>query len=243
MVDKKLFFLLIIALIIPLALAQDNLGNFEQNKNISLSIICDNCTAVNITTITFPNSTIRNVSTQMDKNVNSYNYSFGSTSALGNYFYTTCGDPNGIVTCESVSFEVTTIGSNVTTGQSLLYVIALIGMFGLFGLSLWGAIKLPFGNWKNPEGHIIGINDLKYLKIFCIVISYIILMFIFAILKRVTEVFLFWNGAYRLFNWAYWIMFSFMFPLIIISIIFTIILFLTSQRLKKALTRGLPAIR
>ena len=81
---------------------------------------------------------------------------------------------------------------------------------------------------------------MKYLKIFLMVISYILLMFIFGIVRSITANYLSINGAYRLFNFLFFLMFSFMYPLFVTSLILTVVMYLSSKKLQKALERGVP---
>ena len=65
-------------------------------------------------------------------------------------------------------------------------------------------------------------------------------MWIFAILRQVTANFLYFDSASRLFNWGYWIMLSFIWPIIVVSLIFALILFIQDKKLNKAIRRGIP---
>ena len=140
-----------VILLLSLCSATDTLGVFEINKDINLLQVCDNCSYVNLTTVQLPNSTILSLNTNMTSTGTTFNASFSQTDLLGNYIYTTCGDVDGILTCESVSFIVTTTGSILSTAQGIVYIVFLIAVLFIFSLSLYGAIKIP---WKHTTNTV-----------------------------------------------------------------------------------------
>ena len=136
---QKIFIFLVASLIFATFIASaevSSLGTFKQGQIVQLSQVCDNCTYVNLTQVVLPNSNgIITVGSLMTKRGQNYNYSFSSTSYIGEYFYTTCGDLNGILTCESVSFDVTPSGNSNVLGLyiiviAIIYTIAFVGFFG-----------------------------------------------------------------------------------------------------------------
>ena len=107
----------------------------KQGKTARLVQVCDNCTFVNITTIQYPDSTLLSVNKAMTKNGANYNYSFTGTGSIGDYSYTTCGNPDGVFTCETANFLVSASGFDGMLGLSIVimfltYAIAFIGFFG-----------------------------------------------------------------------------------------------------------------
>jgi len=110
----------------------------------------------------------------------------------------------------------------------------------IFIMCLYGAIRLPYKNKRADDGRLVSVNDLKYLKVFLYTLSYILLMFIFGIGRSLSANFLYLNGLERIFNFLFWILFSFLWPLMVLSIILTIIIYLDDKRLKKAMMRGVP---
>lgn len=226
-------------LALPLIFAQmQTLGVFQQNEIVNLIQTCDNCTYVNISSVTFPNSTVAVSNAVMTKDGTIYNYTFSQTNTIGTYIVNTFGDDDGTVTAGSYTFEITQTGSTLSTAQGIVYVIFLSAIIFTFLLVFYGAVKLPYRNGIAQDGVILGINYYKYAKIILFAFSYLILMFIFGITKSILENFLFWNGAYRVFNLLYWVMFSALWPLMVASVVFTIIVYVTDDKLKKAMMRG-----
>lgn len=237
----KKIFLLMLFLLIPLAVAEvETLGVFQINKPIDLVQTCSNCTYCNLTKVQFPNSTIKRIGKNMDKRGSEYNYSFSQTSLIGNYIATTCCDVDGIITCVSYDFEVNGTGTTFTVGQSILYTVFIIILLFVYIISLYGALKLPFTNVRDEENRVIGLNDLKYVKIFLWVINYLVLMSIFGLSRGITANYVPEIGLYKIFQWMYWLMFALVWPLIVCSALFALILFLQDKKINKSLIRGFP---
>lgn len=122
---------------------QPQVGPFQQNKNAILTQVCDNCTYVNITTVQLPrNGGIVTINSAMTKTGQTYNYTFTQTSSLGDYIYTTCGNPDGVLTCQSVDFLVTPSGSQNILGLFILVIVGIysIAFIGFFGRNIWVSI-------------------------------------------------------------------------------------------------------
>ena len=136
------------------------------------------------------------------------------------------------------SLEITPSGINLTTPKAIIYILFMIAIIFTLSLTLIGAIKIPWKHYRNPEGVIIGINELKYLKLFFMVVSYLLFMFLFGLTKSILENFLYLEGIAKVFNWLYWMMFSFLWPIIVVSLLLTVVTFLSNLKLKKLLERG-----
>jgi len=137
-------------------------------------------------------------------------------------------------------FEINESGYELSTANAITYFIGVLGMFGLFLLLLYGAIKIPYHNKPNSEGQIIGVHEYGYIKVFCIVFSYVILMWTLGILGFILREFEIGNGINTMFNWGFWVMFSFMWPLIVVSFLLILVNYLNRKKFIKALERGVP---
>lgn len=116
--------------------AETSIGTVKQNTTIQLTQLCSNCTYINLTQVIYPNQSYSLLGQYpMTKNGSNFNYSFTDTNTLGNYYYTTCGDLNGINTCQTINFKVTSSGQEFTISSSISTFIPLILMF-LLTLSL-----------------------------------------------------------------------------------------------------------
>lgn len=122
--------------------ASTEIGPFKQGSRIQLIQVCDNCTFVNLTYVQHPDSTIENISRLMTKYGSYYNYSYQNTGQQGTYKYTTCGDADGVYTCQSVDFLITPSGYNNYLGITIVVIVAIYGiaLFGFFGKNEWLSI-------------------------------------------------------------------------------------------------------
>ncbi len=135
---------------------------------------------------------------------------------------------------------ITQTGSVISTAQGIIYIIFLAVLIFLFLLCLAGAIYLPWDHGRTEEGSIVSVNDLKYLKIILFVFSYLSLMFIFGIMRGLTANHLFLTGFSGVFNVIYWILFSLLWPLIVLSIIIMTVAFLKNLEIKESILRNIP---
>jgi len=228
-----LIILVLIIAIMPFSLAQvESFGNFKINQKVDL-IQTYNATYCNITSITSPNATIYAENVIMTKSGVKFNYTFTSTSELGDY--TVCGECDTTPWCAKLN-----IGTSISTAQAILYFVFLLAAFGLFFLCLYYAVKIPWKHQRNEDGEVIGINDLRYVKLFLIVMSYFILMFVSGLLRSITANFIPELGVSGFFEWIFWIMLSLMYPIIVCSLILGLIIFINNKKLQKAIQRGLP---
>jgi len=142
------FSILLISLI-----SSTSLGTFEKDSCITLHQVCSNCTYVNLTGILYPNGTWQYLNEEMTKEGSDYNYTFCSTSTLGNYIYSTKGDPNGIEDSEPIRFSITPTGIEQTTSQGINSAVFL---FLMLGLTIVFAI-LGFTFLKNEYLWVLGL--------------------------------------------------------------------------------------
>lgn len=124
---------LFLLLFLPMVSALDKtIAPVKQGECGNLFEICENCSYVNISTIVVPNSLTTFKDLEMTKSGTYFNYTFCDTTFLGTYVYTACGDLNGVLTCEPISFEVTGNGKeNASGGVIVLFIIFFIILVGL----------------------------------------------------------------------------------------------------------------
>jgi hypothetical protein len=189
---KKILFVLIFGMfLISLTSATiESLGIFKQSECIELPQICANCTYNNISSVSYPNSSIAISNIEMTKNDTYYNYSFCLTATTGNYIVRGYGDPEGIKTIWTYDFEVTPTGTALETSESILYVILLIVTFLLFLGFLSLAIRLPYSNKTNKDGSITRITRAKYLKLLSFWFAYGFFMWFLQTLNGISSSFI-----------------------------------------------------
>jgi hypothetical protein len=87
------------------------IGEQEIDSVFELYQTCPSCTFVNVTYIKSP--TMTNTNNQaMDKNGSTYTLDFYNTTEVGDYFYTTEGDKDGVSRTECFSFKISVTGES-----------------------------------------------------------------------------------------------------------------------------------
>lgn len=210
---------------------------YKINSCVDINII-SNASSINISSLEYPNSSIAIKDKNITKTgIHLFSYSFCNTTDIGIYNY---GYYDEAGNTYYDFFIINYTGTEFTTAQAILYIIFLAGAIFLFVLMIVGAVRFPWKNNRGNEGEIISINNFKYVKILFIALSYVALMFIFGLLRGITAFYIPEIGVDKLFNWVYWLMLSFLWPLIIIFFVIGIVNYLTDKKLMKALARGVP---
>lgn len=132
---KQLMVVMLLLMIVPLASA--DLGTFRQGDCVNIKTIL-NTTAVNISTLSYPNTTIALTNVAMTKLGSTFNYSFCNTEPLGIYTYDYF-DIEGNVYVNS--FTITKNGyelpgDNFTIMLYILFIVAVVGTFVTFILTI-----------------------------------------------------------------------------------------------------------
>lgn len=155
---------LIAILILSFGLASARIPSYDKNEIIPITAICDNCSQVNLTKITYPNNDILFLNILMNKTGTNYYTTFNNTNQIGIYNYITCGDLNGIVTCDDTerSFQILDKKNLLSFDlTSNLAIVLLVFMFLLAGLMLLLGYRLFSGIILLILGFIIlGLNTL-----------------------------------------------------------------------------------
>ena len=233
--------------LIGIASAVYDVGGFQRNTIIDIKLpcsfngtFCNTGAACNVT-LNYPNgSHILNAQNMSNFGNGMPNATLPNSNVTGEYegFYICC--QNGFCDSSALELEISETGTELSTGQGVVYLIFVLVLIFIFLLCGWGAIKIPWRHPRDSEGRIISVNELKYVKIVLYVFSYLILMFIAGIMRSITSKFLFLSGASKMFDWMWTLLFAFMFPIIIVSLILTLIYFIDNKKLHKAILRGVP---
>lgn len=190
-------------------------------------------------TIKYPNESIMMENIFATNQISDYNITIGDSTVLGFHqyqSYCTNGTAGGF--SEEQYFLINVIGEEISTGKSILYVIGLLMGTLFFVMSLYGAILIPFGNSRNENNHIIGINDLKYVKILLWFIAYLLLVSITFMAKTVTG-FLEAGIATGMFNFLFWMLIVFLLPIFILTITIAFVNFFADKKVYDKLTRNI----
>lgn len=248
--DKKifilLFFLIIINSFIILINSADysdlnsvsaNLGTFKQNDCVIIKTIL-NVSYVNISSLSYPNSSIALTNEPMTKTGYTFNYSFCNTSDIGIYLYDYNDDLGNVYVNY---FNITPTGTELTIAQGIIYFFILIFFILLFLLCLFGAIMIPVKNKKGNDGKVIGINKLKYIKFILWFVSYLMMLLIFGVLYDISISFFYAIEGIKNFTESIFFMMLYsIIPIFLVTIAFIIINWVVDNKTQESLRRNLP---
>lgn len=244
---KRLIFFLLVLSILPFLVAQEQtLGTFGLDKDIELIQICSNetslCDSCNISSVLYPNSSVMLSNLEMTKRTSDFNYTVtrGYHIERGVYIVSGFCEAGEEIEVFTYTYEVTNTGEKpLSTAQAIIYIIFLVGILSAMVFTIAGTINISWRHGRNEEGKIIGVNDLRWFKVFLGVISYLLLMWTFGILRSLSFNYLSLAGAERIFNYLYWIMFYFLWPLIVISFVVIVVLLLEGKKIKNLHKRNI----
>ena len=134
--NKKIFafmFMFIFALTLVSA-SVDSLGTFKQGENIRLKQVCSNATYINISSITYPNSSVIVDNIEMTSSGSGeFYYVLTDTNTLGTYTFS--GVSDGCNNNFNNNFDITPFGEAPATGNFLVVLILLF--FVVSGIAIY----------------------------------------------------------------------------------------------------------
>lgn len=243
--EKYLSFLALFFLVMSFSVvsAEEDLtlkdfGVTQQTFPAKLIIQCDNCTYMNITSITYPNKTVAQSNIITTKSGTEYNYTFTLTNVVGDYIIRYQGDLDGLTTSGAGVLLVTPNGDILDISESMVYGFAVVLGIGLFLLFLLGWIYLPKENERNEDGQIISINFKKHLKYLCGAMGYLTLTWLSYLLYNITLGYTALVSTSRFFEVIYKILLALAWPITIIYIIVGIVILVNDLKLEKKIESG-----
>jgi hypothetical protein len=141
-------------------------------------------------------------------------------SEVGYYPYGLICYDGGIGGSLSGTFLVTKTGKLFEQSEATGYLLIILVLIVFLLLAGYGAIKIPYKNHRNEGDEIIGINDLKYLKIFFIAISYGILTWIANLMIVISNNYIDLGVAMGFFQGLFKFMIGAAMPLLWLTVIF-----------------------
>jgi hypothetical protein len=126
---KTLTFVFVTLFLLIMVSGLDSLGTFQKDTTVRITQLCTNATYINLTSVSYPNSTTALTNVEMSSTGNGeFYYDFSQTSLLGRY------DVRGISDgCEG-SFATYFIISSTGNFQGSLFYIILLTVLALFFL-------------------------------------------------------------------------------------------------------------
>jgi len=162
------------------------LGEFPARDCVDIKTIL-NTTAVNISSISFPNSSTAVTNQVMEQNGATFNFTFCDTTTIGVYNYD-YNDAEGQVFVND--FLITPNGDTLDTGGSILYIILLILNLIFLAIFLTISIVTPYRNLEENtiDGTFVTkVTRTKYVKLVSIWITYGIFLWLITIITGMTN--------------------------------------------------------
>lgn len=215
---------------------------YKLDSLVNLVQTCNNCTFCNVSKIIYPNGTIFLTNLQMTQDSNSYNYILTNnyTGILGEYnWWYICGNSVEIATGK-LTFSITATGKELTSSKSITYILIFIISFIVLIVLLIVGIALPVkNNTDELKGYIVSISLLKYFKIFCLGLAYLMALFISYMAYIMAYSFLDMDFITNIFRTIYTILLILVLPLFIFLMYFTIVKWIDDSKIADMLSRGL----
>lgn len=160
-----LSFILIFFVLAMINYASATLGTFKQNDCVNVKTILSNVTLVNLSTLSYPNSSIAVSNIVMSQTGQTFTYEFCGANVTGTYIYDYFDNIGGSYVND---FIITPNGENASIGSAVFYIglLAILIFFlglaiyifmendnllskiGMFGLSYLLLIAITFVGWQ-----------------------------------------------------------------------------------------------
>lgn len=243
--EKQIIFLFLFVLLITNVSAE----TFKQNSPVNIihsvrtngwvssSLLCN-------TTVFNPAGSpiVNNKAMTYSSAGGTFNYTLPSTntSLLGIYNYDiTCQDTSqGLNTTQSFDLEVTPTGYEYTVQESLTYLALLAILIGIWGLCLWGAFTIPFRNITGQEGDIVQVNWRKYSKFGCMMLSYVLFVWIIFLAWNISFGFLHLTAMATAFYYIFRLLYALSIPVLVCTLIIGAIYYISDKKIQDKITKG-----
>jgi len=244
---KKYILALVFLIAILSVGAVESSFTYKQKERIDLIIpcisddysFCDSATNCTITVVS-PDSTLVIDGQNMTYSVNYFNYTLerNETVWVGEYATSVscCGTAGNGFT--SFNFKVTPSGTDLSTGQSFIYIFFLMVSIILMVLCIAGSAKIN-GQNEFHMGQLVSVNFNKYIKIGLGFLAYLFLVITFHLLWQISSKFLWLDIATGLFENIYLALWILLLPVFIAFVAVSIIRWTIDLRLEKLAKRNL----
>jgi len=236
-------YLLFFILFLPLASAEVQIlpHPVKTHSCVNLPQIYANSTFQNITTIQRPDESVLTIQSSMTSNGGGYfNYTFCNTTQNGEYIVNGIGDIDGTSTTWNYQFTVNPLGMVFTAQQATLYTLIFVIAMVLFLICVGFGIYAPDSNKRDEmTGYIFAVSNLKYVKMFLLAISYLLLMLIVYFGYIISYGYLDLDFLGSLFQFAFYTLVVLILPLFIIGTYLLISNMVHDHKIGEMLSRGL----
>jgi amino acid transporter len=165
--NKQLTFLFLMVFLLGLVNAGEqgeNIGTYPKDTCVKLPQTCASCSYSKISSIVSPNQTTYAEEVSMTKNGTFYYYDFCNTTELGEYKVNGHFDIDGTDQVFNYVFSINASGngSNLNSIAIIVSVIAVMALFGYFGMKLLDSSVSYFGYILLGVSAMLGITALYY---------------------------------------------------------------------------------
>lgn len=204
MKNKKAVLMIIVLFIVLFSVisVDARLGNFRRRACVDIKTIL-NTSAVNLSTLNYPNTSVAVFNQTMGKSGQTFNYTFCDTETLGVYGYDYMDQEGNVFVND---FIITPDGNQVGTAESMMYIWILIFIVIFLTATITVAIIMPFGNIMEDTRRgraVVKVSKLKYLKIFAIWISYYLFLTFITVLTGMVNNYVQFEPVKELFTSSY----------------------------------------
>lgn len=158
-------------------------GTFQESTEFSVGVSCPTCTYINWT-ITSPSGTITEQQAQVQGLYFYYEFNATESEEVGTYFM---DGLSNLDTPVGICFEVTKSGEDLDTSEAIIYILLTLSVLGLFLLSLYFTIAVPYSNKIDDAGAVIKVTKTKYIKLALILLSYVLFVWVLNVLVGVSD--------------------------------------------------------
>ena len=165
-----LFALFVLSLLITNVLAVDILKPAKVNANYTIMQTCASCTYVNVTISNVDGIVISDQS-MINNGSGVWIYDITPT-VVSRHDVAGQGDLNGVDTSFATFFDVTPSGKILSEGDSRMYTLFTMILFGAILIISFFVFTMPSKNERDEEGFETGILKIKYVRVFFIALIY-----------------------------------------------------------------------
>lgn len=214
---------------------------YKQGSDVDIKVSCldIDCGTTTEISIEGPDTKLLVDNVTMTTKDGFVNYTLSDTSDIGDYNYYLVSQ-GGTPEYFSDSFEITTSGGTISTGQGILFFALSFILLIFFTASLYLTIATPYGDYRGQSGNILQVNYNKYLKYLYGFITYVLLMFIMFTGKGITGEYGAMDTAYTFFDVFSTILVVAAAPVLIATVFFVSLSIISDKRNLQALKRGIP---
>jgi len=176
--------LLIIVGVLLITTMSASLGTFKKDECVNIKTILDT-SEVNISTISYPNSSLALENVSMEKRGQTFIFSFCNTSDLGTYIYDYYDGVTGDTYVND--FVITRSGKELTMEEAIIYGLTFAGSLILFFICFYFAVSIRWKNDRDQEFKLVSVSSLKYFKLILIGVCYALLNWILNLLVGLSD--------------------------------------------------------